>query len=231
MLTKSQARTFFLAGTGLCSLAFVGLTVDTLRRVPGQTNQAQITAQTIRGKELWDSNNCMGCHTLFGEGAYYAPELTKVYERRGEAFILGMLTDPQAMYPNQRKMQKYDFSAGDKVALVAFFKWAGSVDLNGFPPKPTLMPLAVPAGAKNGLARSESRPQLFNQLCLACHSLDGQGGQVGPALDGVGQRRDPDYLRRWLQNPLAVKSDARMPNLGLAAPQIDDLVAFLGTRK
>jgi len=55
--------------------------------------------------------------------------------------------------------------------------------------------------------------------------------QIAFEIDGVGQRRDPDYLRRWLQNPLAVKSDARMPNLGLAAPQIDDLVAFLGTRK
>jgi nitric oxide reductase subunit C len=52
----------------------------------------------------------MGCHTLLGEGAYYAPELTKVYERRGPAFIRAMLRDPEAMYPGQRKMQNYDFT-------------------------------------------------------------------------------------------------------------------------
>jgi hypothetical protein len=29
MLSKSAARTFFLLGTAVCSLAFVGLTIDT----------------------------------------------------------------------------------------------------------------------------------------------------------------------------------------------------------
>jgi nitric oxide reductase subunit C len=231
MLSKSQARAFFLVGTALCGLAFVGLTVDTLQRVPAQTNQAEITAETIRGKELWDSNNCMGCHTLFGEGGYYAPELTKVYERRGEGFIRRMLEDPAAMYPGERRMQKYQFSEPDKAALVAFFKWANRVNLNGFPAKPSLMPVAVPAASGPAIARSENRPQIFNQLCVACHVLDGQGGSVGPSLDGVALRRDDDYLRRWLHDPGSVKPGARMPNLGLADEQINELVAFLGTKK
>lgn len=92
----------------------------------------------IRGKHLWDSNNCMGCHTLLGEGAYYAPELTKVYTRRGEGFIHAMLTDPQAIYAGQRKMVKYNFTEDQKKDLVAFFKWIGEMDLNGFPPQPNL---------------------------------------------------------------------------------------------
>jgi nitric oxide reductase subunit C len=231
MLSKSQARAFFVVGTGLCTAAFVGLTIDTFRRIPGQTRQNEITAETIRGKELWDSNNCMGCHTLFGEGGYYAPELTKVYERRGEPFIRRMLTDPEAMYPGQRRMQKYDFSEADKSALVTFLKWAGRVDLNGFPAKPKLMPVAVPVQTGPAIARSEDRPQVFNQLCIACHSLEGQGGSVGPALDGVALRRNSDYLRRWLHDPTKVKPDSRMPNLGLADATVNELVAFLETKK
>lgn len=43
----------------------------------------------------------MGCHTLLGEGAYYAPELTKVVERRSAAWIDRFLQDPEAMYPGR----------------------------------------------------------------------------------------------------------------------------------
>lgn len=138
MLSKSSAKAFFLTGTFVCVGAFIVLTLDTLKRIPEQTHEAALNDSVIRGKHLWEKNNCMGCHTLLGEGAYYAPELTKVFERRGEGFITTMLTDPQLMYAGQRKMVKYQFSDDDKKDLVAFFKWIGEMDLNGFPPKPTL---------------------------------------------------------------------------------------------
>ncbi len=225
MLSKSQARAFFLIGTGLCSVAFIGLTVDTFSRIPAQTKHNEITEEVKRGKDLWESNNCMGCHTLFGEGAYYAPELTKVHERRGEQFIRGMLTDPAAMYPGERKMQKYDFSEDDKSALVAFFKWAGRVDLNGFPPAPPL------AQGKAQTAKLDAQPLVFKQTCTACHALDGQGGAVGPALDGVGTRLEADYLREWLNDPATVKPGTKMPKLGLTDAQVEELVTFLGSKK
>lgn len=137
MLSKSQARTFFLVGTLLFSVLFLFLTVDTVRQVPAQTRAKNITPAVARGKHLWDQNNCMGCHALLGEGAYYAPELTKVYERRGAAWMDVFLKDPQAMFPGQRKMVKYKFSDQDRQDLIAFFKWIGEMDLNGFPPRPS----------------------------------------------------------------------------------------------
>src|SRR5215475_8889836 len=145
MLSKSAARAFFLLGTIGFSAVFLILTIDTIRRVPAQTKQQNLTEQVVHGKQLWERNNCMGCHTLFGEGAYYAPELTKVFERRGPDFIRAMLRDPEAMYPGQRRMKNYHFADDQIEDLLAFLRWCGNVDLNGFPPKPTLMPLAVPA--------------------------------------------------------------------------------------
>ncbi|MBK6919939.1 MAG: c-type cytochrome [Deltaproteobacteria bacterium] len=226
MLSKSQARGFFLLGTAACAIAFVGLTIDTFGQLPERTHAEEITPAVARGKALWESSNCMGCHTLFGEGAYYAPELTKVYERRGEYFIRAMLVDPASMYPGERRMQRYDFSLEDQDALLAFLRWAGTVDLNGFPAEPNLMPIATAGGIAAG-----NRPQLFNSMCVACHAMGGQGGQIGPALDGVGARRDAAYLRKWLENPLAVKADSRMPKLPLTDPQIDEMVAFLSQQK
>ena len=81
MLSKKQARAFFLGGTLVTFLIFIGLTVYSLSEGADQTNHENLTAEVVRGKEIWESNNCMGCHTLLGEGAYYAPELTKVIDR------------------------------------------------------------------------------------------------------------------------------------------------------
>ncbi len=227
MLSKSAARAFFLGGTALCVVAFVGLTIDTFSRIPAQTRQGEITDAVRRGKHLWDRSNCMGCHTLLGEGAYYAPELTKVYERRGPVFIREMLTDPEKMYPGQRRMWKYDFSERDKDDLIAFFDWIGKMDLNGFPPKPTLAQVAT----TTGLATTADRPQIFNQLCVACHALGGQGGQVGPALDGVGGRMAPAQIAAWLADPPAIKPGTQMPKLPLTDGQRQELTAFLSTLK
>lgn len=139
MLSKKQARTFFLGGTILFSVVFLALSLDTIGfRMKDITKEENLTEAVIRGKHLFDKNNCMGCHTILGEGAYYAPELTKVYERRGPQWIKMFVNDPQAMYPGQRKMVKYNFNEQELEDLVQFFKWIGEMDLNGFPPKPDL---------------------------------------------------------------------------------------------
>ena len=232
MLSKSQAKSFFVFGTALCSLVFVGLTIDTFQRIPAQTNTENLSPAVIRGKHLFEENNCMGCHTILGEGAYYAPELTKVYERRGSAFINQMLIDPQKLYPGQRKMVKYDFTEDERNSLIEFFKWIGEVDLNGFPPKPDLMPMATNDSAGGGeVAATNNRPKVFNQMCIACHALQGQGGRVGPALDGVGTKYEAAYITKWLSDPLSIKADSKMPKLPLSESDIVELTAFLSQLK
>jgi len=232
MLSKSAARAFFLGGTVLCAAFFIGLTVDTLGQIPKQTNQQNLTEQVKLGKKLWEKNNCMGCHTLLGEGAYYAPELTKVYERRGPGFMRALLKDPQAMYPGERKMVKYNFTEGEIDNLISFFKWIGEMDLNGFPAKPTLVQMAVPVTSTGGgVAQVSDRPFVFNQMCVACHTMGGQGGIVGPALDGVGKRLTADYIGNWLRDPAAVKPGTKMPKLPLTDKDITELTAFLSQQK
>ncbi|MDR2205663.1 MAG: cytochrome c [Flavobacteriaceae bacterium] len=137
MLSKSSARIFFLGGTVVTFLIFIVLSWRSISQdVPVKTHEENITAQVIAGKHLWESNNCMGCHTILGEGAYYAPELTKVYERRGEGYIKVVLTSKAPWAPRGRKMVAYGFNDQQADELIAFLKWIGETDLNGFPPKP-----------------------------------------------------------------------------------------------
>lgn len=255
MLTKSQARLFFLGGTALFSLVFLLLTVDTIRQVPKQTNQKKLTDAVKRGKHIWDENNCMGCHTLLGEGAYYAPELTKVYDRRGPLWMKIFLKDPQAMFPGERKMTNYHFKDKQIDDLIAFFKWIGEMDLNGYPATHGLKMKAFPNSDKatkvsKALKTSKvkarpttspstksttrtaqkvvARPATFS-LCIACHQVEGKGGKVGPSLDRVGTKFDKKYLYKWLKDPQSVKKGTTMPKLPLAEKDINQLVEYLSS--
>ena len=111
MLSKKQAKTFFLGGTLVTFLVFIGLTIYSFSKSNDQSNLGDLTESAIRGKGIWETNNCMGCHTLLGEGAYYAPELTKVIDRlnekyggEGEEVIKSILMSPVPWQPNGRKM-------------------------------------------------------------------------------------------------------------------------------
>mgnify|MGYP002639615523 CR=1 FL=1 len=139
MLSKNQARLFFLGGTVVFFLIFLVLSANSLSSgIPKQTHSENITQAVVDGKIIFDENNCMGCHTILGEGAYYAPELTKVIDRRGEPFVRAVLGSKVPWTISGRKMVAYDFNEKEINDLVEFFKWIGEMDLNGFPPEPDL---------------------------------------------------------------------------------------------
>lgn len=238
MLTKSQARAFFVIGTGLFTIIFLGLTVDTLKQIPHLTKQQNMSPEVIKGKHLFDQYNCMGCHTILGEGAYYAPELTKVYDRRGPVFIDMMLQDPEALFPGERRMPKYPFSKEERDNMIAFFEWIGKVDTNGFPKDPPLGKQFIINPAKfqteehasastQTAAASVSKPAVFDTLCLACHAVGGKGGAIGPALDGTSKTRDAKWLREWLLDPAKIKPGTTMPKLPLSENDLNALVEYL----
>ena len=143
MLSKKQARAFFLGGTVLFSIIFLGLSYESVSTsIPRKTNADQINDAVVRGKHIWERNNCMGCHTILGEGAYYAPELTRVYSRKGESYIKTVVMAKEPWAPRGRKMVAYGLSDEEANDVVAFFKWINEMDLNGFPPEPD--PLLTP---------------------------------------------------------------------------------------
>ena len=226
MLSKSQARIFFFGGTALFTAIFLALTIDTHRKVPSQTRAANISPAVEAGKKIWEDNNCMGCHTLFGEGAYYAPDLTKTVQNRGADWIRIFIKDPEAMYPGQRKMVKYDFTEQQIDDVIAFLEWCGNVDLNGFPADPPLRAAVSPPAPANAALAAVEVPAMFTEkTCLACHTLLGKGqagvmlpntaGEIvpAPALDEVYKGKTKQQLIDWISDPQRVKPGSPMPTL------------------
>jgi nitric oxide reductase subunit C len=85
-MNKRQSRMFAIGSTAIAALIFLGLTLDSHRQFGELTNAESITAEVRAGKDVWHDYNCINCHTLFGEGAYYAPDLTKITQHRGEQY-------------------------------------------------------------------------------------------------------------------------------------------------
>jgi len=135
--TKSMARNIFIGGSLFFFLLFLGLTFDTMGSLPKRDHRENITPQVANGKMLWEENNCIGCHTLLGEGAYFAPELGNVYTRFGEnkevikAFIKSR---PVEGIPGRRSMPQFNLTDEELDDLAEFLKWTSEINTNNWPP-------------------------------------------------------------------------------------------------
>jgi mono/diheme cytochrome c family protein len=90
------------------------------------------------------------------------------------------------------------------------------------------MVLLVQLPAMPWAAAQPAAEDLINRLgCMACHSLHGQGGDKGPAWDGVGARLSPEAIRKQIVSPRA-----RMPSFAQLKPEeLQALVAYLSGLK
>jgi cytochrome c2 len=95
-------------------------------------------------------------------------------------------------------------------------------------------------GSKSNLspATDEQADQAFGEAlfiakgCVVCHRHGDVDRQyydihVDFGRDLTNFNADPDYLRMWLKDPSAVKSDAEMPQLELDEAEIEALIAFI----
>ena len=217
-MNKKQARLFAIGSTVVATVVFLGLTLDSHRQFGKLTNADKITAEVTRGKDVWHANNCINCHTLFGEGAYYAPDLTKITKHRGEAYLKAYMRDPSKFYDetkHRRLMPKQDLSEQGITDLIAFLDWVSNVDNQGWPPRPILVtgatfpgtdagsaqaagggageapPGARPTtGAENPIALGEAVFRSAAPACAACHSIAPGANMAGPTLAGMAARTE-----------------------------------------
>ena len=137
--TKEMARNIFYGGSLFFILVFVGLVFHSERVIPERSNEQAMTAGVVRGKAVWEQNNCIGCHTLLGEGAYFAPELGNVWLRRGGeasggAFIKAWMKAQPTGAPGRRQMPQFNLSEQQLDDLVEFLKWSGGINAEKWPP-------------------------------------------------------------------------------------------------
>lgn len=132
--TSQAARNIFYGGTLFFVLLFAVLIFDTESRIPARSRSAEITPAVVRGKHIWETRNCIGCHTLLGEGAYFAPELGNVIDRRGGDFVKAWIKAQPTNVPGRRQMPQFHLTEQQLDDLVAFLRWTGRVNTERWPP-------------------------------------------------------------------------------------------------
>jgi len=224
-VTEKTLQRTFIWGTVVFLALLGGMTVDSLHKVnAGRT--PVVTDQVARGKYVFQRKNCNDCHTILGIGGYYAPELTKVAERRDAVWLTAYLADPQAAKPGTT-MPNQRLTQADVADLVAFLDWVRHIDTNGWPPEP-LSRLGTTAGRPVPPGAWQAKG------CGGCHMVDGQGAAgPGPDLSHIATApydelaNTPEFLTKWLTDPAAVKPGTTMPAMPLAPAELDSLVRYL----
>jgi mono/diheme cytochrome c family protein len=83
--------------------------------------------------------------------------------------------------------------------------------------------------ATDAASIARGKALVASKACVGCHVIGARGGQVGPSLDGVVERRTAAFVRHKLTNPSFNNATSMMPNFGLAPEKIDAIVAYLNT--
>lgn len=200
-MENKGVRNLFIYGSLFFFIIFLGLAYDTVKqhdsRVP------ELTEEVNKGKLAWHKYDCIGCHTIFGNGSYFAPDLTKTTKNKPESYIVKFLMDPRGVNPSAA-MPNLGITKEEATNLVVFMEWVSGVDTNGWPPEPVLA----------GMFKSGSEGSVVYQQngCGACHMIGGVGGTSGPALDKTGSRHpDADWHMRHLKDPEGVVPGSAMP--------------------
>ena len=153
---------------------------------------------------------------------------TKLSEHRNE-IVLG--NDPEGQWQRANVFGELD-------GLV--------LTIHGMDPKWRDQVRTVPDSplANKGLQMSK-RPgeALFTKICAPCHTI-GVGDRVGPDLRGITQRRDHAWLSSYIRSPARMRAQndpealalaarfpgVRMPTIGLAEVDAEDLINYLETQ-
>ena len=143
VMTKSMARNIFSGGSLFFIVIFVGLAIHShIYIVETSTNKATLTASVESGKRIWEEKACVNCHTILGEGAYYAPELGNVMTR------WGVNDDPEAAFDvmkswmdaqptgveGRRQMPQYHLTDEEVRNLTDFLLWTNTIRTQEWPP-------------------------------------------------------------------------------------------------
>jgi len=224
-MSNKAARNLFIYGSLFFFVIFLALTFDTMGKLDKRA--PEITEAVNAGKMAWHKYDCIGCHTIFGNGSYFAPDMTKTAENKPKEYLKKFLMDPRAVN-SKAAMPKLGISSEEADNLIAFLEWTSKVDTNDWPPKPVLASAAGVGGKE--LTGGE---KLYRSLgCSACHSISGIGGTSGPELTNVGSKRDRTWLIAHFKNPASLVPNSAMPSYEkLKEQELNDLTDYMLTLK
>lgn len=176
---------------------------------------------TATGRELFSEKSCIVCHQVGRIGGVAGPSLDFLNQYGSPIQIATALWNhgpSMSAAMSERGIRRPTFSSSELVDLIAFLKSASR---------------RLPEGSMYGLPGSaeEGRRLFEERSCKECHSIEGEGGKVGPDLSNLTSERSLVDFAAAMWNKAPAMS-AAMRQAGVTVPQLGagemaDLLAYL----
>jgi cytochrome c oxidase subunit 2 len=79
----------------------------------------------------------------------------------------------------------------------------------------------------HGVDSDQGKKVYEAKRCAMCHAIGGQGGKIGPDLSDVGNKRDNDWLKKFLKDPKGTVPNAKMLPVKATDEEVAALVDYL----
>jgi cbb3-type cytochrome oxidase cytochrome c subunit/predicted nucleic acid-binding Zn-ribbon protein len=175
--------------------------------------------EIAEGRRLVAEKNCRGCHvieTLGGDirahvtdNIQWPPNLSTQGQKTQPEWLRAFLKDPGADRPRwwmEARMPTFHFTEREITVLGQYFSKLDDVDWGWIDTTIQATPEELRAGQ-----------QLFDELkCISCHPTSAnvkleEGKAPAPSLSLAAKRLRPDWIVRWLEDPITIVPDTRMP--------------------
>lgn len=203
------------------------------------------TPMVNKGRELFQSKNCYGCHRIEGiSNGTLGPDLSDVGKKWKIDYLHESIVDPRANSATSF-MPKFNLTNEEVKALTIFLK-----SRRGFNYAETTLDryratLKKPSSNSAMVQPTEGNQpttlntdtsanyggQLFTErACAACHKLGELDGGIAPDLSFEGLMKDEQWLVAHFKNPRSLVPDSNMPSFGFPDTEFKALSAYLLTQ-
>jgi cbb3-type cytochrome oxidase cytochrome c subunit len=185
------------------------------------------------GAELFKTKACYGCHQVDRiSNGKLGPALTRVGGKWPIEYLEESILEPKANN-HESMMPTMDLTEREVKALTIYLKSLtgenlveGSVTqyeaVRQWKSEP---PGEVPATLESG------RQVFEDKACTACHSVLGEGGEIGPDLSVYGLQRTKEWMIQHHVDPRSLVGGSIMPDFTYSESELEALGLYLSSLK
>jgi sulfur oxidation c-type cytochrome SoxX len=199
------------------------------------------TATVRKGRDLYYSSNCYGCHRIEGlSDGTIGPDLSEAGRKYKIDYLWARIKDPKSVLATSI-MPQFHLKDADIKALVVFLKSRkgrnfAETEIQRFKIRATGGAELVQAHIKPvrilpGEMVKQGGQLIGDRACIACHKLGEKDGGIAPDLSFEGLLREGDWISAHFHNPRAMMPDSIMPAFRFTDDEFTAMTASLEGQK
>ncbi|HLH41144.1 MAG TPA: cytochrome b N-terminal domain-containing protein [Bryobacteraceae bacterium] len=215
-MIRVRQRTGAISLVALGALGWAGLTARAIATTPPSTESEnaglehiaawrQIPPENLAAIGYFRKENCGGCHLLGKSGS--APDLTAAPSQKPVDWLIHHFRQPAPGAPPAQ------LNATQLKTLATFVTRRGDNDIEAWK--------NAPQPAVDGAMVYDANH------CAMCHVLNGSGNNVGPALNGLADRRARDWVKDHFADPAKYSPGSTMPPFKFNPRDLDAITGYL----